>query len=67
MTLEALNARIAEYLTRSGLAKSEFGRRAASDPRLVFDLENGREPRRALRQRVAKWMDENPVAEGEAA
>jgi hypothetical protein len=48
---------IERFLDRTGLAPTKFGRLAASDPRLVFDLRNGREPRRALRSRVEHFMN----------
>lgn len=32
------------YLRASGIAPTRFGRDVAGDPRLVFDLRNGREP-----------------------
>ncbi len=48
---------IERFLQRTGIAPTQFGRLAASDPRLVFDLRNGREPRPALRQRVEHFMN----------
>lgn len=49
--------RIEIYLRRSGTAPTRFGRDAVGDPRFVFDLRNGREPRPATRARVAAWLD----------
>lgn len=48
---------IERFMTRTGLAPTTFGRLAACDPRLVFDLRNGREPRDAMRTRVEHFMN----------
>ena len=48
---------IERFLRHSGLAPTTFGRLAAADPRLVFDLRNGREPRKGLRLRVEHFMN----------
>ena len=48
---------IERFLRQSGLPPTTFGRLAASDPRLVFDLRNGREPRKGLRIRVEHFMN----------
>jgi hypothetical protein len=49
--------RIECYLRRSGTAPTTFGRVAVSDPRFVFDLRNGREPRPDTAARVAAFID----------
>ena len=48
---------IEKFLRATGLAASTFGKLAAADPRLVFDLRNGREPRKRLRLRVEHFMN----------
>jgi hypothetical protein len=48
---------IEKFLRERGVAATTFGRLAASDPRLVFDLRNGREPRKPLRLRVEHFMN----------
>ena len=48
---------IERFLRRTGLAATTFGRLAAADPRLVFDLRNGREPRKGLRLRIEHFMN----------
>jgi hypothetical protein len=45
------------FLRRTGLAPTRFGQLAAADPRLVFDLRNGREPRKRLTLRVEHFMN----------
>jgi hypothetical protein len=49
--------RIERHLRRSGTPPTRFGREAACDPRLVFDMRNGREPRAALARRLAAYLD----------
>ena len=51
---------IERFLRQSGLPPTTFGRLAASDPRLVSDLRNGREPRKGLRLRVEHFMNTFP-------
>ena len=48
---------IERFLRQTGLAATTFGRLAAADPRLEFDLRNGREPRKGLRLRVEHFMN----------
>jgi len=43
---------VERYLRTHKLAPSRFGRQVAGDPRFVFDLRRGREPRAATRARV---------------
>ena len=60
-----LNRKIELFLRRTGMRATTFGRLAARDPRFVFDLRNGREPRRATERRVEHFMNtylENPHA-----
>jgi len=49
--------RIERYLPHSGVPPTRFGRAAASDPRFVFDLRNGRCPRDRMAARVAGFLD----------
>ena len=48
---------IERFLRQTGLAATTFGRLAAADPRLVFDLRNGRDPRKRLRLKVEHFMN----------
>ena len=48
---------IERFLRITGLPESKFGRLAVSDPRLVTDLRNGREPRKRMVQRVEQFMN----------
>ncbi len=47
------------FLRQTGLAPTRFGRLAAHDPRLVFDLRRGREVGEKLHSRVVSWMKEH--------
>jgi hypothetical protein len=49
--------RIERHLRQSGTPPTRFGRQAVRDPRFVFDLRNGREPRSATASRVAAYLD----------
>ena len=49
--------RVERYLRWSGTPPTRFGREAVHDPRFVFDLRNGREPRPATAARVSDYLD----------
>lgn len=49
--------RIEIYIQRSATTPTRVGRDALGDPRFVFDLRNGREPRPETRFRVNEWLD----------
>jgi hypothetical protein len=49
--------RIERHLRQSGTPPTRFGRDVVHDPRFVFDLRNGREPRPATATRVAAYLD----------
>lgn len=49
--------RVEHYLRRSGTPPTRFGRDAIGDPRFVFDLRKGREPRPATAARVAAYLE----------
>ena len=53
-----LLGRIETYLRRSGTRPTRFGRDALRDPRFVFDLRLGREPRPKVTARVSAFLDE---------
>lgn len=52
-----LLGKVENYLRRSGTPPTRFGREAARDPRLVFDLRNGREAGPRLASRVAAFIE----------
>lgn len=50
--------RIERYLKSHRVPPARFGRLAVGDPRFVFDLRDGREPRAATERRVAHFLDQ---------
>lgn len=58
--------RIERHLKERRIAPTRFGRDALNDPRLVFDLREGRQPRSATVTRVCAYLDgieqEEPLA-----
>lgn len=49
--------KIEVFLRRTGMPPTRFGRLATRDPRFVFDLRNGREPRCRTETRVEHFMN----------
>lgn len=49
--------KIEVFLRRTSMPPTQFGRLAARDPRFVFDLRNGREPRPTTERRVEHFMN----------
>jgi hypothetical protein len=47
---------VERHLRRMAVPPSRFGREVAGDPRFVFDLRKGREPRPATRDRVLAFI-----------
>ena len=48
---------IEKFLSRSHTAPTRFGREALGDPRFVFDLRKGREPRPRTVKRVRAFLE----------
>jgi hypothetical protein len=48
--------RIERFMRSTRMPPARFGREAANDPNLVFDLRCGREPRRRTVQRIDAFM-----------
>lgn len=48
---------IEQFLRRTGMAWTKFGRLATHDPRFVGDLRNGRVPRGDTKKRVEHFMN----------
>lgn len=48
---------IEQFLRRTGMPPTKFGRLATHDPRFVFDLRMGRTPRQATETRVEHFMN----------
>lgn len=52
-----LHHRIERFLRQSGMAPTTFGREAARDPQLVFDMRRGREIGAPLSARISAFLD----------
>ena len=48
---------VEKFLNRSQTAPTRFGRDAVGDPRFVFDLRRGREPRPTTVDRVRAFLE----------
>ena len=48
---------VEKYLKSSNTPAARFGREAMGDPRFVFDLRNGREPRPRTVERVRSFLE----------
>jgi len=49
--------KIEQFLRRTGMPATKFGRLATHDPRFVLDLRNGRTPRVCTERRVEHFMN----------
>jgi len=48
---------VEKFLDRSQTAPTRFGRDVVGDPRFVFDLRRGREPRQTTVERVRAFLE----------
>jgi hypothetical protein len=48
---------VENFLRRREVAPTRFGRDVVGDPRFVFDLRNGREPRPQTVERVRAYLE----------
>ena len=48
---------VERFLRRSDVAPTRFGREVVGDPRFVFDLRNGRDPRPRTEARVRAYLE----------
>lgn len=53
---------INRFLRDNDMPPTRFGRDAVSDPRFVFDLRNGREPRPSTVAKVKNFMEQRVAA-----
>ena len=49
--------KVERFLKASSIPATRFGREAMGDPRFVFDLRNGREPRASTIDRVLAFLE----------
>ncbi len=48
---------VEKFLRDNGIPATRFGRESVRDPRLVFDLRQGREPGERIKRRVEHFMN----------
>lgn len=53
--------RIERHMKRRRMPPTRFGREAIGDPKFVFQLREGREPRSATVRRVLDYLDDNEL------
>ena len=58
---------VERHLRAHSVPPSRFGRLVTGDPRFVFDLRRGREPRDSTRDRVLAHIARSEAARAEAA
>jgi hypothetical protein len=51
---------VEKFLRRNETAPTRFGRDVVGDPRFVFDLRNGRDPRPQTVARVLAYLEAGP-------
>jgi hypothetical protein len=56
---EALVKRIAQFAERTGMTKSDIGKKAVNDVAFVSDLEGGRNITLRVYDKVLKFLDDN--------
>lgn len=57
LTSEAFLSEIEQFLSKSGMSPTAFGRAAVGDPNFVPDLRNGRMPSLRLVERVSGFIE----------
>lgn len=55
-----LVCKVRRYLQRTGMKRTQFGRCAINDPRLVDDLIAGRQVRARTAQRIEAFIESHP-------
>jgi hypothetical protein len=48
---------VEKFLKEREIPAARFGREVMGDPRFVFDLRNGREPRHSTVRKVCEYLD----------
>ena len=61
-----LLSHVERYLRKTATPPTRFGREAVGDPRFVFDLRNGREPRTRTVERVCAFLARAEESQGDA-
>lgn len=56
---------VEKFMRENGIPPTRFGRESVRDPRLVFDLRNGREPGQRIKRRIEHFMNTYRRSAGE--
>lgn len=59
--IDRFKAAVERHIVETGTTASGFGKKFARDPNFVFNLRQGREPRRAVRERILTAMQADQV------
>lgn len=62
--IEAFKTQIEKFIADNAMTPTAFGKRFAGDPRFVFQLREGREPRMATRKKVLDLLPQPEAANG---
>lgn len=68
-TVESFREEVEDFLRRSGMSATAFGKEAVGDPSFVPDLREGRAPSLRLVEKVSKYISARkspPMAAGTA-
>lgn len=66
--IETFKTKVEQYIAEHGVSPTRFGIDFARDPRFVFQLRDGREPRTTVRNRIISAIDNKSVtSSGEVA
>ena len=57
--LDSILPRIEAFLDRHAVGETVFGKEAAGDTHLIYDLRNGRKLRRATRRKIEEFLKAN--------
>ncbi|TCV66313.1 hypothetical protein [Neorhizobium sp. S3-V5DH] len=60
--LDEFKNTIEQFIEKTSMTPTQFGKRFASDPLFVFQLREGREPRSATRRKVLEALKSAEVA-----
>jgi homoserine dehydrogenase len=61
--IEAFKATVETFIAKKGIKPTNFGKEYVGDPRFVFQLREGREPRTRIRERVLEAIKQAEAAQ----
>lgn len=59
--IETFKIKVEQYIAEHGVSPTRFGIEFARDPRFVFQLRSGREPRTSVRTRIISAIENESV------